>query len=41
MNRRSEGVQHLFVNGEAVITNSELNTQAFPGRAVRGRYAVS
>jgi N-acyl-D-glutamate deacylase len=41
MNRRSEGVQHLFVNGEAVITNGELNTHVFPGRAVRGRYISS
>lgn len=41
MNRRSEGVQHLFVNGEAVITNGELNTHVFPGRAVRGRYIAS
>ncbi|GBQ91661.1 D-glutamate deacylase [Acetobacter nitrogenifigens DSM 23921 = NBRC 105050] len=37
MNRRSEGVSFLLVNGEPVIDGGELRVDAAPGRPVRGR----
>jgi N-acyl-D-glutamate deacylase len=35
MNRPSEGVRHLLVNGRAVISDSHLIRDIRPGRAVR------
>jgi N-acyl-D-glutamate deacylase len=35
MNRASEGVKHLLVNGRAVIADGELVREARPGRPVR------
>jgi N-acyl-D-glutamate deacylase len=35
MNRPSEGVRHLVVSGEPLITNGVLDVAARPGRAVR------
>ncbi|QCI62927.1 amidohydrolase family protein [Phreatobacter stygius] len=35
MNRAAEGMRHVLVNGEAVISGGELVTQARPGRPVR------
>lgn len=35
MNRPSEGVRHLLVNGQAVICDGALNVDAAPGRAIR------
>lgn len=35
MNRPSEGVRHLLVNGQAVIRDGELQLDARPGRPVR------
>ncbi|WP_372609546.1 amidohydrolase family protein [Aquicoccus sp.] len=35
MNRPSEGVRHLLVGGEFVISNGVLNTDAAPGRPIR------
>lgn len=40
MNRPSEGVRHLLVNGQAVISGGELNRDAFPGQPVRGHCGV-
>jgi N-acyl-D-glutamate deacylase len=34
-NHPAEGVQTLLVNGELVVTNSELITDAAPGRPIR------
>jgi N-acyl-D-aspartate/D-glutamate deacylase len=31
----SEGIQHVLVNGVPVVRNGQLQTEAFPGRAVR------
>lgn len=41
MNRPSEGVRHLLVNGQAVISGGELNRDAFPGQPVRGHCRVA
>jgi N-acyl-D-glutamate deacylase len=35
MNRPSEGVRHLVVSGEPVITDGVLDVAARPGRPVR------
>ena len=35
MNRASEGVRHLFVNGEAVIAQGQLRLEPRPGKPVR------
>ena len=35
MNRAAEGVQHLLVNGTAVIANGLLQAAARPGQALR------
>jgi N-acyl-D-glutamate deacylase len=35
MNRQSDGVKHLLVNGRAVIADGTLVQDARPGRAVR------
>lgn len=35
MNRPSEGVRHLLVNGTPVISEGGLNTEAAPGRPIR------
>lgn len=35
----STGVRHLLVNGEFVVRDGELRTDAFPGRPLRGRPA--
>lgn len=35
MNRAAEGMRHVLVNGEAVISNGALERDARPGRAVR------
>ena len=35
MNRASEGMRHVFVNGQAVISDGELVRAARPGRPVR------
>lgn len=40
MNRPSEGVRYLLVNGQFVISGGELNRDAFPGQPVRGRCGV-
>ncbi|MCP1248476.1 amidohydrolase family protein [Gluconobacter oxydans] len=40
MNRPSEGVRHLLVNGQSVISGGELNRDAFPGQPVRGYCGV-
>ncbi|WP_316168596.1 MULTISPECIES: amidohydrolase family protein [unclassified Bradyrhizobium] len=39
MNRASEGVKHLLVHGEAVITDGMLMREARPGRPVRREQA--
>ena len=41
MNRPSEGVRHLLVNGQPVISGGELNRDAFPGQPVRGHRGVA
>lgn len=35
MNRPSDGVRHLLVGGEFVISDGTLNTDAAPGRPIR------
>lgn len=40
MNRPSEGVRYLLVNGQSVISGGELNRDAFPGQPVRGHCGV-
>lgn len=40
MNRPSEGVNHLLVNGQSVISEGELNRDAFPGQPVRKHVGV-
>ena len=39
MNRRSVGMKHVLVNGEAVVADGELVRDARPGRAVRRPHA--
>jgi N-acyl-D-glutamate deacylase len=41
MNRQSDGVKHLLVNGQAVIADGALVRDARPGRAVRRPVASS